>query len=172
LFSSIFAHPWGVDCDEVFPNIFIGDEASARNLRFLKNKGITHVLNCAEGIWTDYSFVDLTAEYYEGSGITYQGLQVWDSTKAKMIPYYGCANEFIALALNGGSSGNGVTKGKCLVHCQMGVSRSCVAAVVYMMLSEGWCVADIMTEFRKRRDVRDGIHQYATRKFLLLYLST
>ena len=151
LFSSIFAYSWGVDCDEVYPNLFIGDEASARNIRFLQRMGITHVLNCAEGIWTDYSFVDLTEEYYEGTGITYQGLQVWDSTRVRMTPYFGCANDFIAMALNGGG-------GKCLVHCQMGVSRSCVAALVYMMLSKGMDAADVMREFRKRRDVRPNDH--------------
>ena len=51
---------WGVDCDEVYPNIYIGDEASARNIGFLQKMGITHVLNTAEGVWTDHSFVDLT----------------------------------------------------------------------------------------------------------------
>ena len=104
--------------------------------------GITHVLNCAEGVWTDYSFVDLTEEYYEGTGITYQGLQVWDSTRVRMTPYFGCANDFIAMALNGGG-------GKCLVHCQMGVSRSCAAALVYMMLSKEMGAADVMREFRE-----------------------
>ena len=151
LFSSIFAYSWGVDCDEVYPNLFIGDEASARNIRFLQRMGITHVLNCAEGVWTDYSFVDLTEEYYEGTGITYLGLQVWDSTKVRMTPYFGCANDFIAMALDGGG-------GKCLIHCQMGVSRSCVAALVYMMLSKGMDAADVMREFRKRRDVRPNDH--------------
>ncbi len=148
----MFAFGWGVDCDEVYPNLFIGDEASARNIRFLQRMGITHVLNCAEGVWTDCSFVDLTADYYEGTGIRYQGLQLWDSTKVKMTPYFGCANEFIRLSLKE------TAKGKCLVHCQMGVSRSCVAAMVYMMMTEGWDAVDIMKEFRRRRDVRPNDH--------------
>lgn len=74
LFSSVLASGWGVDCDEVFPNLFIGDEASARNIKFLQKIGVTHVLNAAEGKWTDCSFVDLDANYYEGSGIVYQGI--------------------------------------------------------------------------------------------------
>ena len=150
LFSSVLASGWGVDCDEVFPNIFIGDEASARNIRFLQKMGITHVLNAAEGIWTDCSFVDLTADYYNGSGINYLGLQLWDSTKVRILPFLGCANEFIAAALAGG--------GKCLVHCQMGVSRSCTSAMAYMMLTEGWDAVEVMREFRKRRDVRPNDH--------------
>ena len=73
LFSSVLASGWGVDCDEVYPGLFIGDEASARNIRFLHKIGVTHVLNAAEGKWTDCSFVDLSEEYYVGSGICYQG---------------------------------------------------------------------------------------------------
>ena len=115
LFTSMMGVSWGVDCDEVYPNLFIGDEASARNTGFLRKMGITHVLNTAEGVWTDHSFVDLTSAYYEGTGIEYQGLQLWDHPNVKILPYLGCADEFISKALGGG--------GKCLVHCQMGVSR-------------------------------------------------
>ena len=72
----MMAAGWGVDCDEVWPNLYIGDEASARNLGFLRSRGITHVLNTAEGVWTDHSFVNLNEEYYQGTGIAYRGLQV------------------------------------------------------------------------------------------------
>ena len=36
LFTSMFAAAWGCDCDEVLPGIFIGDKASASNVRFLQ----------------------------------------------------------------------------------------------------------------------------------------
>ena len=36
--------------------------------------------------------------------------------------------------------------------------RSCTAAMVYLMLSEGWDAVDVLTEFRKRRDVRPNDH--------------
>ena len=146
LFHSLLGAGWGVDCDEVYPNIFVGDEASARNIKFLQKMGITHVLNTAEGVWTDCSFVDLTNEYYEGSGVTYQGIQLWDHNCVKILPYLGCANEFIASGINSG--------GRVLVHCQMGVSRSSTAAIAYMMLSNEWKVEDVLRLFRKRRDVR------------------
>ena len=146
LFHSLLGSGWGVDCDEVYPNLFIGDEASARNIRFLKKMGITHVLNTAEGIWTDCSFVDLNDDYYLGSGITYQGLQLWDHTCVRILPYLGCADEFIAAGMKNG--------GKVLVHCQMGVSRSSTAAISYMMLTKGWKVDEVLRLFRKRRDVR------------------
>lgn len=150
LFSSVMASGWGVDCDEVYPNLFIGDEASARNLAFLRRMGIDHVLNAAEGVWTDCSFVDLNEDYYANTGIAYLGMQLWDSTRVCIVPYLGCANEFIAKAMAGG--------GKCLVHCQMGVSRSCTMAMAYLMMSLKWDAADAMRELRKRRDVRPNDH--------------
>ena len=55
------------------------------------------------------------------------GLQLWDSSKVRILPYFGCADEFIASAFGSG--------GKCLVNCQMGVSRSATLAMVYLMLT-------------------------------------
>jgi hypothetical protein len=64
LFCTTYASPWGVDCDEVVSNLFIGDKAAATNVAFLKRYGITHVLNTAEG--QDEGLVDLNTEHYEG----------------------------------------------------------------------------------------------------------
>ena len=70
LFTSMLGTPWGVDADEVHPRILVGDQAAAKNIRFLKKYGITHVLNAAEGPWTEHC-VDLCEDHYAGSGITY-----------------------------------------------------------------------------------------------------
>ena len=70
LFTSILGSAWGVDADEVFPRILIGDQASARNIAFLKRFGISHVLNAAEGPWEEHC-VDLSEQHYHGTDITY-----------------------------------------------------------------------------------------------------
>ena len=70
LFTSILGTPWGVDADEVHPRILVGDQAAARNIRFLKKYGITHVLNAAEGPWEEHC-VNLGPDHYKDSGITY-----------------------------------------------------------------------------------------------------
>jgi protein-tyrosine phosphatase len=108
--------------------------------------GITHVLNAAEGNWE--GSVELCQEHYAGTGIKYLGLPLWDDIHARILPYLGCANEFIASAFEGGRSG------KVLVNCQMGVSRSCAAAMSYMMITLGWKAVDVLKTFRTRRDVR------------------
>ena len=70
LFTSILGSAWGVDADEVFPKILVGDQAAARNIAFLKRFGITHVLNAAEGPWTEHC-VNLSAQHYQGTSIAY-----------------------------------------------------------------------------------------------------
>jgi len=54
--------------------------------------------------------------------------------------------DFIASSLSNG--------GKCLVNCQMGVSRSGTCALSYMMRELGYTAADALRHFRGRRDVR------------------
>ena len=144
LFSSQFGEQWGVDCDEVYQGLFIGDKASASNIKFLKKYGITHVLNTAEG--KDEGLVDLSSNYFEGSGITYLGFPLWDTPSCNLLPYFGCASEFIDNAILSG--------GKCLVNCQMGVSRSASCAIAYLMIKEDMAAKDVLTLFRKSRDCR------------------
>ena len=71
---------------------------------------------------------------------------MWDQTNVNILPYLGCASEFIKTAMTEGQ--------KILVNCQMGVSRSCTAAMAYLMIYEGMGAVDILRTFRKRRDVR------------------
>ena len=150
LFSSQFGEQWGVDCDEVFQGLFIGDKASASNIKFLKKYGITHVLNTAEG--KDEGLVDLNTEYFEGSGINYLGFPLWDHPNCNLVPYFGCASDYIEDAILSG--------GKCLVNCQMGVSRSASCAMSYMMIKEGMCVKEALSLFRKSRDCRPNDGKY------------
>ena len=151
LFSSQFGEQWGVDCDEVYQGLFIGDKATASNIKFLNRYGITHVLNTAEG--KDEGLVDLSDEYFEGSGIRYLGFPLWDNPSCNLLPYFGVASEFIDDAISRG--------GKCLVNCQMGVSRSASCAIAYMMIKEDMGVKEVLTLFRKSRDCRpnDGKYQ-------------
>ncbi|QQP52133.1 Uncharacterized protein FKW44_004173, partial [Caligus rogercresseyi] len=112
--SSQFAIQWNVDCDEVYPSLFIGDKNSASHHGFLKKLGISHVLNTAEG--DEEGLVNLSQGYYEGQSITYKGFPLWDCPNCNILPYLGPAADFIKSAIDSG--------GKVLVNCQMGVSRS------------------------------------------------
>lgn len=90
---------------------------------------MTHVLNTAEG--ADDGLVDLSEEHYEGKDIKYKGFLMWDSAWFDVSPFVDEAVEFIAEALD-------EEQGKCLVNCQMGVSRSSTCALAYMMIKKGY----------------------------------
>ena len=144
LFCTKFAMMWKVDCDEVYPGLFIGDAAAATHVKFLKHLNVTHVLNTAEG--DDEGLVNLNQAHYEGSGITYMGIHMWDNAWFDVRPFLEEATDFIESAFSSG--------GKILVNCQMGVSRSSTCAIAYMMMKLGWRATDTLKLFRQRRDVR------------------
>ena len=72
--------------------------------------------------------MDLCQEYYGDSGISYLGFPLWDTPTCNILPFVGCAADFIEEAISGG--------GKCLVNCQMGVSRSASCAMSYLMIKQ------------------------------------
>ena len=121
---SSLAYP-GVDADEVFPGVYIGNHASARSQAFLKDRGITHVLNAAEG--TAIGYCDTHADYYTELDIKFLGLPLPDLPGANISKYFSTVAEFIDLALAGG--------GVVLVHCLMGMSRSTTAVLAFLCLS-------------------------------------
>ncbi|KAF4524090.1 hypothetical protein B566_EDAN007673 [Ephemera danica] len=134
----------GLDCDEVYPNIFIGDAGTARNKQYLQRIGITHVLNCAEG--GKVGQVNTGATYYEGCPIKYLGLKLADLPVANIKKYFDCASEFIEQAIS--------SNGRILVHCVMGMSRSSTCVVAYLMLHQKSSAATALQTIRRGRDVR------------------
>ncbi|XP_034236437.1 dual specificity protein phosphatase 3-like [Thrips palmi] len=60
-----------LDCDEVFPNLYVGDKNCALNKPYLARLGITHIMNAAEG--NVPGMVDTNAHYYADVGINYLG---------------------------------------------------------------------------------------------------
>ena len=65
-----------------------------------------------------------------------------------LMPYLGIAADYIQSAID--FTGNG----KCLVNCQMGVSRSASCAMAYLMIHKGMTAVEGLTMVRKSRDCR------------------
>ncbi|GFU23840.1 dual specificity protein phosphatase 3 [Nephila pilipes] len=134
----------GVDCDEVYPNIFIGDEGSARKKDFLQAVGITHVLNTAEG--SDFGQVDTGKNFYCDAGIKYLGFNLIDAPRTRIIEYFDQGVNFIDEGVNSG--------GKVLVHCLMGLSRSATFVAAYLMIKKNMKAKEALLTIRKQREVR------------------
>uniref|UniRef100_UPI003AAFD7A3 dual specificity phosphatase 29-like n=1 Tax=Centroberyx gerrardi TaxID=166262 RepID=UPI003AAFD7A3 len=127
--------------DQVWPNIYIGDEKTALERPGLMEMGITHVLNAAEGKWNN---VLTGADYYRDMDIQYYGVEADDKPTFNISQYFYPAAEFIHNALIH-------SQNKVLVHCVMGRSRSASLVLAYLMMEQGLTVVDAIEHVRQRR---------------------
>ncbi|XP_078700347.1 uncharacterized protein LOC144927093 isoform X4 [Branchiostoma floridae x Branchiostoma belcheri] len=124
--------------NEVFPNIFIGDQKISENCyRLSKILGITHVLNAAFGFWCKK-----TVQEYKDLGIRFLGVEADDAENFEMFPYFNMAADFIHM---------GCTEGKVLVHCAVGFSRSPTLVVAYLMLYHRMSAQEALKTIRAKR---------------------
>ncbi|XP_055025124.1 dual specificity protein phosphatase 26 [Misgurnus anguillicaudatus] len=126
------------DADEVWPKLYIGNMDIAENLEKLRRCQFTHVLNCAHSSRRG-------SEIYKGMGITYMGIEAHDTTTFDMSANFNTAAEFIHTALIG--------KGKILVHCHVGVSRSATIVLAYLMLKHNMTLVEAINTVKEGRGV-------------------
>merc|ERR1712223_1091905 len=122
----------GVDADEVFPGIIIGNGTSATSPSFLQDRKITHVLNAAEGS--------------KALGIKFLGLKLPDTPQSNIGRYFPMVANFIEEALEEG--------GVVLVNCLMGVSRSATCVLAFLCLRRGMSIEQAVTTMRIERKDR------------------
>lgn len=108
----------GKDFFEINQNIFLGNIKSSTNASILKENNITHIINCAS---TDYPSTN--------SNISYFDIPISDDTTSSITPYLSKACEFIEKCIE--------QKGKVLVHCEEGISRSSSVIIAYLIFKEG-----------------------------------
>ncbi|XP_061766276.1 dual specificity phosphatase 29-like [Nerophis ophidion] len=134
--SAQYAH-----VNQVWTNVFIGDEKTALERPGLKELGITHVLNAAEGKWNN---VLTGADYYADMDIQYFGVEADDKPTFDISQFFCPATQFLSEALN-------QPQNKVLVHCVMGRSRSASLVLAYLMMEHGLTVVDAIEHVRQRR---------------------
>lgn len=133
-----------IDCDEVYPNIFIGNEGAAKNKVYLKLIGVTHVLNCAEGV--QFCQINTGGYFYSQDNIKYLGINVLDVPQAKISIHFQETADFIERALMSG--------GKVLVHCMVGLSRSATIVLAYLMIKRAMRLEEAIRAVRRHREIR------------------
>ncbi|XP_076859360.1 dual specificity protein phosphatase 26-like [Brachyhypopomus gauderio] len=124
--------------DEVWPRLYIGDMEMAENRTELRRRNFTHILNCAHSSRRG-------AEFYDGMGISYLGIEAHDSPAYDMSVNFNTAAEFIHNALRGG--------GKILVHCHVGVSRSATVVLAYLMLKHSMNLVQAVNTVKEGRGI-------------------
>ncbi|XP_041089326.1 dual specificity protein phosphatase 26-like [Polyodon spathula] len=125
--------------DEVWPNLYLGDQDIAADRRELAKLRITHILNCAHSKWRG------GAEYYEGMNITYHGIEAHDSPTFDMSVNFYPASEFIHKALS--------SRGRILVHCAVGVSRSAALVLAYLMIRHNMTLVEAIKTVKEQRGI-------------------
>ncbi|KAG8434961.1 hypothetical protein GDO86_013066 [Hymenochirus boettgeri] len=126
--------------NEVWPNLYIGDEKTALDRYSLEKNGFTHILNAAHGRWN----IDTGPEYYSDITVEYYGVEAEDLPRFNLSPFFYPASEFIHNALNSSNS-------KVLVHCAMGRSRSASLVLAYLMIHKNMTIVDAITQVVKHR---------------------
>ncbi|XP_078700344.1 uncharacterized protein LOC144927093 isoform X1 [Branchiostoma floridae x Branchiostoma belcheri] len=125
--------------NEVFPNIFIGDQDAARDRSSVVAMGVTHVVNAAHGRWNKRN-----EEMYERMGIKYLGVPGQDCESFDMSPYFDDAALFMHHCIT-------ERRGKVLVHCAVGFSRSPTLVVAYLMLYHRMSAQEALKTIRAKR---------------------
>ncbi|XP_051042140.1 serine/threonine/tyrosine-interacting-like protein 2 [Phodopus roborovskii] len=129
------------EVDEVWPNVFIAEKSVAVNKGRLKRLGITHILNAAHG-----TGVYTGSEFYTGLEIQYLGLEVDDFPEVDISQHFRKAAEFLDEALL-------TYRGKVLVSSEMGVSRSAVLVVAYLMIFHSMAILEALMTVRRKRAI-------------------
>lgn len=132
----------GVDCDEVFPGVVLGNGGTVKKKAFLKKIGITHILNAAE-----FRGVNVGRDYFNkpGDNFQYMGIRIEDTPQTQICRYFVDVAEFIEDALMGG--------GKIFVNCVFGKSRSSTCIIAFMMLCHNWDALNALEQLRKKRPI-------------------
>ncbi|XP_051714368.1 serine/threonine/tyrosine-interacting-like protein 2 [Oryctolagus cuniculus] len=129
------------EVDEVWPNIFIAEKSVAVNKGRLKRLGITHILNAAHG-----TGVYTGPDFYTGLEIQYLGVEVDDFPEVDISQHFRKAAEFLDEALL-------TYRGKVLVSSEMGVSRSAVLVVAYLMIFHNMAILEALLTLRRKRPI-------------------
>jgi len=133
----------GLDCDEVLPGIILASGKTLKNLHYVAELGVTHVINTASrDVW-------LQAEKLENLGISLFQFHVDDVPTAKLTPYFKPAANMLAQCES--------TGGVLVVNCLVGFSRSATVLTAALIITRGWTVERALRELRAKRQVRPNI---------------
>lgn len=124
---------FATDCTQITDFLFVGGIKVATDAELLREKGITHVVNCAG---------DSCENVFEGQ-LTYLRLYLEDKPNEDITCVAYDVFDFIEAVRERG--------GKTLVHCHQGVSRSTTLCIAYLMLLRKLSYEDA---YQLVRDVR------------------
>ncbi|KAM6916170.1 dual specificity protein phosphatase 13B-like [Xenentodon cancila] len=135
--------------NQVWPNLYIGNEVAARDKGILHGLGITHIVNAAHGPVNPAHglcfFVNTGPRFYRDMSVDYYGVEADDAVDFLLSPFFYSTARYIRAALSMG--------GRVFVHCLMGVSRSATLVLAFLMIVEGLTLHEAVAAVRVHRDI-------------------
>ncbi|XP_028286190.1 dual specificity phosphatase DUPD1-like [Parambassis ranga] len=131
--------------NEVWPNLYIGDAATAKDRTLLANLGITHVVNAADGP----THIDTGAHFYKDTNISYHGVEAADCKDFDLSQFFTETADFIHDALS--------QKGMVLVHCARGISRSATLVLAFLMIKERLTLVEALEVVCRCRNILPNV---------------
>ncbi|NXS02539.1 DS13B phosphatase, partial [Oxylabes madagascariensis] len=128
--------------DEVWPNLYVGDLYVARDKAQLSRMGISHVVNAAAGRFR----INTGPKFYNDLPVDYYGVEAEDNPNFDLSIYFYPVAHYIRAALNS-------PRGKVLVHCAMGISRSATLVLAFLMICEGMSLTTAIQTVRSHRGI-------------------
>lgn len=119
---------------EILPHLFIGSEIHASQKELLQRLGITSIVNVSRNI----------PNFFEGT-FYYKSIPVDDTYNADIGSWFEEAAEFIDSVKD--------SKGRVLVHCQAGISRSATICLAYLIRRYRLRLDEAYEYVKKRRSV-------------------
>lgn len=150
--------------DLVYPNIYLGDVATALCIGLLKEMGVTGVVNAAQGVMCDWNYVNTKESYYSGKGISFLGVPAIDLKWYPIHQHFEETVDFMDNIIN-------KQKGTVLVHCVQGISRSATLVIAYLILKKRMTIEQAVQTISRKRfvapnegfteqliELNDGVH--------------
>jgi len=129
------------DCDEVFPQIIIGTGDCIKDLDFMLDLQITHVINpCEQEIRFDPT-------KFAKQGICYKGFICKDMPGENIAQHLTDCAEFIERALS-------MRCGMVFIASYLGNSRAATIAAAYLMLKKNYSATQALQYMRSSREVQ------------------
>ena len=120
--------------NEILPNIYVGNHASALSKKFLISNNITYILNCG---------INLLNLFEKENNYKYLKIPLYDFEYQDLEDYVNKTNKFIE---EGSSKGN-----KILIHCGEGVSRSVAICLMYMIIVQKYTFSEALKIMNQKR---------------------
>ena len=130
---------------EVFTNLFLGNKAAAEDIMYMKDKGISLVINMAARSLRSKKFeVKTDQEELSREGIKLRTAPEW--SEMNISECFDQIGDWIAEEISHG--------GRVMIACWQGHNRSATVALAYLMRHQKMGLETAMTMVKEKKDIR------------------